>query len=188
MSTAVPFTAEQYARLGESGALDHSDRRIELIRGEIRQRSPVGPIHSDYIDYLNRWSVHATGPSGMTVRIQSDVVTGRSTQPVPNICWLKARRYTDRLPEPRDIQLLIEVADSSLRYDLGEKAELYAEAGFIEYWIVDVANRCLHRMSDPLPEGYALRDRVLPPNRPAPRCLPGAELKLGQLFDGQELP
>ena len=188
MSTAVSFTAEQYAHMGEIGALDHLGRRIELIRGEIRQMSPVGPIHSDYIDFLMLWSVQVTEGSKFKVRIQSDVVTGLSTQPVPDLCWLNARRYVDRLPRPSDIQLLIEVADSSLRYDLGEKAELYAEAGVREYWVVDVSNRCLHRMSDPMPEGFAKRDRVVSPERPAPLCLPSATLDLKKLFDGLEEP
>ena len=50
--------------------------------------------------------------------------------------------YRRAHPSPDDVLLLIEVGDTTLRFDLGEKAQLYATHGILEYWVVDlVANR-----------------------------------------------
>ncbi|MEM9825362.1 MAG: Uma2 family endonuclease [Planctomycetota bacterium] len=186
MSTRLLLTVAEYGRIGEAGGFDSLGRRIELIDGEIHEMSPVGPIHSDFIDYLSSWSIRVAEPAGMRVRIQSDIVLSDSTQPVPDVTWMNGRRYLDRLPLPSDVRLIIEVADSSLSFDLGTKADRYADAGVAELWVVDVTHRCLHAMSDPLGGTYTQRRRFEPPQQPAPLCLPTAKLDLADLFDEPE--
>ncbi|MEM9589640.1 MAG: hypothetical protein AAGA03_20320, partial [Planctomycetota bacterium] len=87
VSTALRLTVAEYARLGETGALDELGRRLELIHGEIREMSPIGPIHCDEVGYLTEWSVRSTIDTQLKVHVQSDVVLGGS-QPVPDLVWM----------------------------------------------------------------------------------------------------
>ena len=61
----------------------------------------------------------------------------------------KRKNYSDQHPNPTDILLLVEVADSSLADDRGYKADLYAEAGIADYWIVNLIDRCVEVYRDP---------------------------------------
>jgi Uma2 family endonuclease len=120
MSTILKLTAEEYDSMIEKGAFDRLQRRIELIRGELREMNPAGPVHEDYIDYLNRWSVSSTEASECVVRVQSSIDLDDS-RPEPDIAWLKSGRYAQRRPQAADVLLIIEVADSSLPDDFGER-------------------------------------------------------------------
>ena len=142
MSVGLRLTPAEYDRMIQNGAFEGIHRRIELIRGELREISPAGPLHEDYIDYLNRWSNQVTTAEDCVVRTQSSIDLLQS--PEPDVTWLKPGRYTSRRPQADDVLLLIEVADSSLPSDLTEKADLYAEFGVAEYWVVDVQGKCVH--------------------------------------------
>ena len=149
MSATLQLTVEEYGQMIACGAFEHLNRKIELIRGEIRQRNPAGPLHNDLIDYLTDWSVRATNRDRVHVRVQMGLdLSALASQPEPDLLWLRADRYRQRHPTAADVKLAIEVADSSLHSDLVEKAALYAEAGIREYWIVaDRASHNAHRRS-----------------------------------------
>jgi Uma2 family endonuclease len=181
MSTALRLTVEEYARLGETGAFDELGRRLELIHGEIREMPPSSPLHGDAVAFLTEWSVEATVGTDLKVQVHTDVTVGDS-QPAPDLVWVARRRYRDRLPGPAEIQLVIHVADSSLAYDLSEKARLYAAEQIAEYWVVDLAARLVHVHRQPDGETYASVCRV-PPGEPlAPACRPAASVDLAALF------
>ena len=182
MSTQLLLTVDRYAQMIESGAFVGLDHKIELIDGEIRKMVAAGPTHCDYINEVAEWSVEMTKPAGMKAQIQSDIILSDMTQPVPDVVWINRRRYLRRLPTPADIRLVIEVSDDSLRYDLGEKADKYADSGIVEYWVVDVEHQCVHRMTDPVGGVYSTRRRFEAPDRPSPLCLPTAGLDLEELF------
>ncbi|MFC1757890.1 Uma2 family endonuclease [Planctomycetota bacterium] len=150
MSVGLRLTAEEYDRMIAKGAFNGINRPIEMIRGELREMNPAGPVHEDYIDFLTRWSTQATSPSDCVVRIQSSIDLDDS-RPGPDVTWLKPGRYASRRPRAEDVLLLIEVADSSLPSDLSEKAELYAEFGVAEYWVVDVHGKCIPTRIDKTP-------------------------------------
>ena len=132
MSTELHLTAEEFDRMVECGAFDHLNRKIELIRGELREMNPAGPLHDDLIMYLNNWSARSTSPELFMVTSQTglDLVT-LDSRPEPDLLWVRAARYHQRHPSASDVKLAIEVSDSSLQTDLREKATLYAEAGII---------------------------------------------------------
>jgi Uma2 family endonuclease len=65
--------------------------------------------------------------------------------------------FVDRAPGAADILLAIEVADSTLRRDLGAKAKRYAKAGISEYWVVDIENRQVHVHREPIALNEAWR-------------------------------
>ena len=181
MSTGLRLSSEEYDRMIACGAFEGIDRRIELIRGELREMSPAGPAHEDYIDFLNRWSTEATTAKDCVVRVQNSIDLGES-RPEPDVAWLKPGRYASRHPRADDVLLLIEVADSSLPGDLSEKAELYAEFGVSEYWVVDVQGQCIHVFAHPVDARYTKRRAIARSETVAPQCKPDAILKPAELF------
>jgi Uma2 family endonuclease len=181
MSTILKLTANEYDSMIEKGAFNGLQRRIELIRGELRERNPAGPVHEDYIDFLNRWSVSSTEASECVVRVQSSIDLGTS-RPEPDIAWLQPGRYSARRPQPADVLLIIEVADSSLSDDLAEKASLYAQFRIAEYWVVDATGRRIHvhRRSDG--DRYQEITQFSAEQTIAPTCKSSATLVLSDLF------
>jgi len=181
MSTTLRISSEEYDRMIERGAFVGIGKRIELIHGELREMNPAGPVHEDYIDYLTRWSVESTTSGGVVVRVQSSIFADDS-RPEPDVTWLKAGRYADRHPSGADVLLLIEVADSTIAYDRGEKLAIYAAQAIAEYWIIDVQQRCLHIYTQPHGNGYKDHHVANKNDSISPRCVPTAELKLESLF------
>lgn len=86
------------------------------------------------------------------------------------------------VPQPLTFLLLIEVSDSSLAADLQEKADLYAESGVAEYWVVDVPASRIHVMSQGDGKHYRNIKIVTPPNSLSPSCRPSAKLNTAELF------
>lgn len=148
------FTADEFARMGQAGIFA-AEARVELIDGDVLEMTPIGPPHAWIVDRLTE--ILVTRLAGKAhVRVQSPVRVDSRSQPQPDL--VIARRsgsYAARHPEPRDVLLLIEVADSSLRYDRLEKVPRYGRAGIPETWLVDVEARAVTIHSGPGPDGYA---------------------------------
>lgn len=158
MSTILHLTAAEYGRMVECGAFDDLNRKIELIRGEIREMNPAGPVHDDLIAYLTDWSVRTTDRNNIRVNVQTGLdLASLQSRPEPDLLWVRAARYRDRHPTAADVKLAIEVSDSSLQSDLIEKASLYAEAEIAEYWIVDAKSQCIHIFRSPAEGEYTNR-------------------------------
>jgi Uma2 family endonuclease len=158
MSTLLHLTADEYGQMVQRGAFDHLDRKIELIRGELREMNPSGPVHDDLVVYLTNWSFRAISSDSILVASQTGVnLADLESRPEPDVLWLRKARYHDRHPSAGDVRLAIEVSDSSLQSDLIEKATLYAEAGIVEYWIVDVQSKCVHVFRSPQEGEYTDR-------------------------------
>ncbi|MCA9131254.1 MAG: Uma2 family endonuclease [Planctomycetales bacterium] len=183
MSTIAKLKGAEFDAMVERGAFDVvGPKKVELINGELRFMNPAGPIHDDYIDFLTRWSTQHASESVANIRVQCGFVCD-DDRPEPDILWLKPRRYGRVKPTTQDVLLLIEVSDSSLKNDLREKADIYARANVAEYWVIDIPNARLHRMADGDGSTFRRIEIVTPPSRPAPRCLPTAELDLDKLFE-----
>ncbi|MEM1228469.1 MAG: Uma2 family endonuclease [Planctomycetota bacterium] len=181
MSTALRISSEEYDRMIQRGAFVGIAKKIELIHGELREMNPAGPIHEDCIDYLTRWSVESTIGSGVVVRVQNSIFADDS-RPEPDVTWLQPGRYADRHPNGDDVLLLIEVADSTLAYDSGEKLAIYARQCIAEYWIVDVQQCCIHVYTQPHGDGYKQHHVASKQDSIRPLCRPTAELTLENLF------
>lgn len=158
MSTYLRLTTAEYDQMVLTGAFDHINRRIELIRGEIREMNPAGPLHDDHILYLNDWSMRTTANESIRVAAQLGLALDSTTsRPEPDIAWVRAARYRDQHPTAEDVRLVIEVSVSSLKSDLIEKASLYAESGIVEYWVVDATGKCIHVFRSPNGNEYSDR-------------------------------
>ena len=158
MSTTLHLSIADYDQMIARGAFYHLNRKIELIRGEVREMNPAGPIHDDLLIYLNHWSAIATNPKEIRVAVQTGLsLAGQQSRPEPDLMWVRAARYRQSHPTANDVKLAIEVSDSSLQADLIEKAGLYAEAGIVEYWIVDAQGKCVHVFREPEAGEYLSR-------------------------------
>jgi Uma2 family endonuclease len=143
------FTVDEYQRMGDAGVFSEKDR-VELIDGEILTMSPIGSAHCAVVDRANRALVLAAHMRAI-VRVQGPIGLSPYTEPQPDLVLLRPRGdfYGAGHPRPADVLLVIEIADSSLRYDREVKALLYARSGIVEYWLVDLTNHSLTRYTTP---------------------------------------
>ncbi|MDZ8237215.1 MAG: Uma2 family endonuclease [Nostoc sp. ChiQUE01a] len=153
------FTVEQYQKIIESGILTEDDR-VELIRGEIIEMSPIGTKHAACVNRLINLLVQLLGKR-VIVAAQNPVVLNDNSQPQPDVALLKPRDdfYATAHPQPQDIFLLIEVADSTIEYDREEKIPLYAEANIIEVWLVDINEEIVEVYQQPTAARYQLMQK-----------------------------
>lgn len=148
-------TVRDYYRMGEAGVF-HPERRYELLDGDIILMQPIGESHADSHDWLNEALI--TRLHGQyRLRTQNPVRLDNYSEPQPDFAVLKLRKdgYRTAHPGPGDTLLVIELAASSLAYDIGKKQRAYAKAGIPEYWVVDLAGKQLHVFRKPATIGYA---------------------------------
>ncbi|XZE20381.1 Uma2 family endonuclease [Pirellulaceae bacterium SH449] len=185
MSSTLHLSLREYDHMVKVGAFETLDRKVELIRGEIVQMNPAGPVHDDFVAYLTTWSAHNSDPGKTLITSQTGVdLPDQDSRPEPDIFWVHKRRYRDRHPGAADVQLAIEVADSSLVKDLVSKRLLYAEAKIVEYWIVDCRSNCVHVFREPDGVDYQIRFVVTARDQLGPLVAPNAKLDLHDLFAG----
>lgn len=142
------FTRDDLIRLYELGFF--KGNRVLLVDGEILAMSPMKAAHANGILFALQ-HIHAIFGANFTIRPQMPLDLGQTTDPEPDIAVINgpARSHTTT---PTTAELVIEVADTSLAFDTGDKANLYASAGIADYWVVDVVNRRLHVFRDPRPD------------------------------------
>ena len=145
-----------YERMVMAGILGERDR-VELIRGEIMDMAPIGQGHEGTVNALNQALVLACEGKAI-VSVQNLIRLDRWSVPQPDFAVFRYRAdfYLEGTrPTPSDALLLVEVADSSLRYDREVKLPLYAAAGTSECWIVDLQQRVVDAYWRPEGGGYA---------------------------------
>ena len=144
-----PLRRVEYDQLVALGIFD--GERIELINGALRQMSPIGPPHTSTVDLLTELLVLAL-VGRARVRVQGSFAASELSQPEPDFCILPFGDYHSA--HPSKAHLIIEGADSSLRYHRAEKAQLYAASGVPEYWIVNLVDRVVEVHREPAAGGY----------------------------------
>jgi Uma2 family endonuclease len=183
MSTTLHLSLAEYDQMVRVGAFDHLQRKVELIHGEIVAMNPAGPLHDYLVTCLITWSMQHLDPSIMMVSSQTGLnLPDQISRPEPDVMWLRVGNYRSSHPRANDVYLAIEVAHSSLVYDLEEKRKLYASAGIAEYWIVDGLANCVHVFRSPDAGDYTRRQVYKAGETLAPQISPHAQLDLTQLF------
>ncbi len=166
-------------RAAEAGSFD--SQRVELIEGELIDMPPQKDPHAWTISRL----VHALRtvfPDPYWIKIQATQRLGDISGPEPDIAVLSGPPSPPARKKP-EVLLVIEVSETTLRYDLGDKASLYAKHGITDYWVANVIDHQMEVFREPARDrsqrfkwGYkksavfALGDRV------APLCKPKASL------------
>lgn len=153
------FTVGQYERMEALGIVQVP---MELLEGALVPRPPMNPPHATALQRL--WKrLFAMTPAGWTVRVQMDVALPTS-RPIPDTCVARGRDedYETRHPGPNDLGLVVEVSDKTLAYDQGAKADLYAAAGIVCYWIVNLIDHQIEVLTGPSATGYTHREVFRP--------------------------
>jgi Uma2 family endonuclease len=176
------ITVHEYHRMAEVGLLA-PDARVELIEGEIIDMAPIGNDHQSVVDQLNRLLVRAVGDDAI-VRVQGSIRLSNWSEPEPDVVLLAPRPdfYRSEFALGTDTLLVIEVSDTTLRYDRDVKVPLYARHGVPEVWVFDLNGGVL-LVYGALRDGQYERHVALerPATAPVTRLL-GVTLDLAALF------
>ncbi len=181
------WTVQEYHRLGELGILA-SPERTELIAGQIILIVAKGTPHVVTLQLLASHLAEQLGAEQLSrstlIRTQDPIHLDNSSEPEPDLVIVDGGilDYVDRHPQPADIHLVVEVADSTLKYDCEVKNQLYAQANIPEYWVVDVKNRQVHIFRDPMPTGYTSHLIVSEPQSVSPLAFAGIVLSIATIF------
>lgn len=177
------FNVEEFHRMGETGIFQKDDR-VELVEGEIIEMAPIGSRHASCVAGLVELFGAYQGDALMWV--QNPISLDYENEPQPDFALLKPRddRYANHLPTPKDIFLVVEVAETSFSYDREFKAPLYAKSGIPELWIVDLPEQLLEIHTRPGPEGYEIIRRCSKNEVIRPTALTSYDIALKELFRG----
>jgi Uma2 family endonuclease len=148
------WQVSDYHRMSELGILDPTER-TELIAGHITLMVAKGTLHVITLQLLTRELFNQLGQTAL-IRTQAPIHLNDFSEPEPDLAIVQGSilDYANHHPQPADIYLVIEVADSTLNYDCQVKDKLYAQAGIADYWVVDVKNRQVHIFRQPTSIGY----------------------------------
>jgi Uma2 family endonuclease len=176
------FTVDEYERMGEIGVFGEDDR-LELIEGEILAMSPPKSPHASAVSRANHAFVTACG-SRAIVRIQDPIRLNRFTQPQPDVVLVRPRIdfYRSAHPQPADILLVMEISDTTLRYDRRVKMPLYARNGIVEYWLVNLRAGTVTCHALPGEDGYARVTTHVRGETMAPDALPECRVRVDDLL------
>ena len=138
----LKWDVRRYHEAAKLGLLD--DLRLELLDGDIIIVPPPDPLHEWLIRQIINLLVGALGNVAFVEKTRP-IALSETSEPVPDIAVLKpqAHEYKHQHPEPGDVYLLIEIANSTPERDTKVKRLLYAQAGITEYWVFDVGRQAL---------------------------------------------
>lgn len=158
-----PLTSIEYYQMMESGIIREGER-VELILGQIFTMAAKGTRHTVSVTrFITELPMLIQRRA--IVRCQDPITLPNNTEPEPDIVIARLRSddYINSHPAPTDIILVIEVADSSIKFDRDTKAPLYAAAGINEYWLVNLIDNRLEIYRQPLGSIYTNIQIVTPP-------------------------
>jgi Uma2 family endonuclease len=178
-----PFSVADYDRMAEVGILAMEDR-VELIEGQILEMSPIGDRHAACVD---RAAMLLLPPlvGEAIVRIQGPIRLGDYSKPQPDLILLRYDKgfFVAQGPVTRDAHLVIEISDSSLRYDRGAKLSVYARHGVHEVWIEDLTTDTLLVFRVPVGNTYRTELALKPGDSISPQVFPQLVLSVSSLLN-----
>ena len=166
------WTATMFYRALNAGAFGF-EPKVELIRGRLVEHPGQTPRHANTVNCIGRRFREALEPA-LEVREHCPIAIADDTHVDTDILVVKdlCSEYEKRHPGPEDTLLLVEVADASVEYDLGEKASIYAQAGIAEYWVVLVQEAAIVVHRKPTSEGYRQIAQLSGTNALSPLAMP----------------
>jgi len=178
------FSIADYDRMLAAGIFDFPEKqRVELIRGELRMMSPINPPHETALDRLLCWSFDHTPRDQVLIRNQNSLgLLELKSVPQPDLFWVENKDYSEQRPTSADVFLIIEVAETSLKYDLGEKAEMYARESIADYWVVNVIDRIVEVFREPENGRYQLTQTCKIGETITPLAFPEVTLSVAKIW------
>jgi Uma2 family endonuclease len=199
MPTAVPETPVQIVaqnpprkrwtrsecEVAEAAGL-FDQERLELIDGELISKMGKKRPHVNSDSRLFAWLIRVFGEDNVNFEAPIDVSPedNPTNEPVPDQIVLKPSYtgFLSDMPQPEDLALVVEVADTTLTFDLTVKAALYARAGIVEYWVLDFSGRRLVVHRDPQDGRYRSIVAYSEQESVAPLAAPDSAFPVGRAF------
>ncbi len=143
------LSVKQYHRMIEAGVLTEEDP-VELLEGRMVTKMPRNPVHDGTISMIQRRLEPDLGDNWF-FRIQSAITT-RDSEPEPDLAAVSGpnEKYLVRHPAPYEVGLVVEVAESSLRFDQKTKGRTYARARIPIYWIANLVDMKIELYTSPV--------------------------------------
>lgn len=141
------WSREEYDRLVSAGIF-HPEERLELIEGEILQKSSQGSAHATAVTLVEN-ALRKVFGTNYVVRVQMPLALESDSEPEPDIAIVVGTPRDYRHEHPHTAELIVEVADSTLGYDRERKMKIYAQAGIPEYWILNLLDQQLEMYRQP---------------------------------------
>lgn len=181
------WTRAEYERLVDGGFF-RPDEPIELIGGRLIVSEPQGSSHAVAVGLTSEALRAAFGP-GWVIREEKPVALDDDSEPEPDLAVVPGTHRDYSTAHPARPVLVVEVAETSLAWDRGEKGSLYARARIGDYWIVNLIARVLEVYRNPVPDPlaphgwrYGSAETFLPPSATSPQSLPGAHIPVAGLL------
>ena len=142
------FSVDEYYKMIELGLIKDYEK-AEIIDGELIKKMTIGDRHAFVVDFLTNFFIK-TLPDSIRVRVQNPLHLTNYDEPEPDIVLADLSKYDGkRHPRPAETILVVEVSDSTLKYDRDTKLPLYAAAGIPEAWIVNLPNNIIEIHQQP---------------------------------------
>ena len=175
------FKVDDYYRMIDLGMIKNVER-AEIIEGELIKRMPIGDRHGFVVDNLARFFIKNVGDETL-VRIQNPVRVTDYSAPEPDLVLADLRKFDGkRHPRPAEIILIVEVSDSTLKYDRDTKLSLYAEAEIYEVWIVNLQNDIIEVHQNPSNGIYQLAKIFKRGEKVQSEALPNLSLEVDKIL------
>ncbi|MDR7409879.1 MAG: Uma2 family endonuclease [Armatimonadota bacterium] len=176
------WSREEYERLVALGVL-REDEPVQLVEGEIVQMSPQNAPHATAVRLVEE-ALRRVAGEGFDVRAQLPLALGPDSEPEPDVAVVRGgpRDYRDRHPVGEDTVLVVEVAESTWRFDRERKGRVYALAEIAEYWIVNLDRRVLEVYRSPKAGDYQDQSTVEGSGSVAPLFRPDARVAVADLL------
>ncbi len=152
----------EYHQMFQVGILTEHDR-VELINGEIIAMSPIGSYHATAVNRINRVFHRLLGEIAI-ISVQNPIWLNPYSEPESDIALLAPplEKYEEHHPQPDDIWLIVEIADSSYEYDRAVKLPLYAVAGIPQVWLINLHENQIEVFTTPDQGKYKLHQLMFP--------------------------
>ncbi len=175
-------TVDEFDRMVDAGVFA-ADRRLELIDGEIVDMSPIGSPHEACVDRLTALFAPLVVSGRAILRVRGSFRANDISRPQPDVALLLPRDdfYASAHPSPSDLLLVVEVADTSLRFDRWTKLPAYGKAGVPETWIVDLNGGVIDVATEPSEQGYGRLVQAGQGDTLAPTAFPDIAVSVTQL-------
>jgi Uma2 family endonuclease len=177
------FTVAEYEQMVQAGILREDDR-LELMDGEIFEMAPIGSRHAACVRRLQRLLTQALSEQAL-VDTQNPLRLHDYSEPQPDVVILRHRAdlYASGHPQPGDVFLVVEVADTSLAYDQETKVPAYARSGLPEVWVVDLISEGVHVYRTPSAGQYLDAIHLQRGATLTLQAFPGVVLPVERIFD-----
>jgi len=166
----------------DAGILTERDR-VELIEGEIVEMSPIGNRHAACVDRANELFISAFKGRAI-VSVQHPLRLNKYNEPQPDLVVVKHRSdyYSSKSRTPEDTFFVVEVSDTTLRYDTKVKLPIYARAGVPELWIENLQKDMLLVCREPAERNYKVQITLRPGESVSPLAFPDVVFEINDLL------